>query len=365
MALKSYIPVPELASRATNCYDSVYFASLSSIMGSAPLSKARTVGTPDQRSAVGSPAGLLIVAYDCAERKPHVNHWKLPALLLLFSFTMFTGCAVPSANTGSEGANVNGDGDVADAGGDSNRGDDDPDLGVDGGTDVDSDGGDADASDEGADTPDDADQTDGASDGDTMPEGEDDDSGEEDGGTGETDDDDGGADGGTGGDPPPGGGGGQGGGSQGGDDDGDDDGGEPDPDPGPDYEPCTLDLTGTGANPGPGDGDLVFAELEFIGPEGTMATAMPVLPTLGAVPIEITPTQSQACITFECSDQITLGIVTFVDENGVESSPGEVTFDRGTDFACGQTDFVCGQPESIIQLLIRFSLPCSIEIELP
>lgn len=147
-----------------------------------------------------------------------------------------------------------------------------------------------------------------------------------------------------------------------GDDPGDDDMGQGDdddtsggvgtgcPSSGLQGTPCTLVLNGTGTNPGEGVGPVeVIAS--FDGPEGWRIIYSPDLPIFGPVCTELTPA-GDAHINFpSCPEQISLGTIAFVDADDQMSIAGDLVFERGVDYACGQS------------VTITFATPCTVTLE--
>ncbi len=114
---------------------------------------------------------------------------------------------------------------------------------------------------------------------------------------------------------------------------------------------CPL-ITGAGTNPGPGSGDIVPVTVDFPGASGSVVIH-PCLPIFGCIEITINA-GTKGLLNFACGDQIDFGNVLFNDGvGGPPNDAGEVTFDRGIDFACGQ-------PFNVV-----FSLPCNIAVSAP
>ncbi len=249
---------------------------------------------------------------------------RLTLMLVLLAFAgigiiTLTGCPAPNMN---DPAGDTLDNDTGDATSPGDRPDDDtgaPDAGSDDTVDTVDD--DADGSDQT--DPDQGDDSSTPQDDDAPPPD----------GDGQDDDGGGGGDGGDGG-----GGGGGGGGTPPGDD-----GDEPPP------EPCTVLLDGFGTNPGDGQGELFTLNVQFDGPNGASVTIHPIIPIFGGTSLDITPS-SVGEVTFACDDLVHLGEVVYTDQFGDTASPGEITLQRGTDFACGQP------------VTIRFSMPCDIAL---
>lgn len=133
-------------------------------------------------------------------------------------------------------------------------------------------------------------------------------------------------------------------------------GGTPDlPEPMLDEESqaCNLILAGDGTNPGDGaDRELIPATLILDEPNGSVIVRPVLPPPFDGNEFTVTPS-SNATVNFICSDQISLGGVTFTDGNGSSMTPGEVAFDRGT-------DVICGQP-----ITITFNFPCTVTLTSP
>jgi hypothetical protein len=133
---------------------------------------------------------------------------------------------------------------------------------------------------------------------------------------------------------------------------GDSGGGDLPPPPVIESDPCTLTSVGDGTNPGVGEG-LVTASVSLDSVDGSVVVRPVLPPPFDGNQFTITPESALETIVLgACSDEISLGIVTFIDADGVATSPGEVTFSSGVDFTCGQP------------LAIVFSPPCTVELQL-
>jgi hypothetical protein len=113
---------------------------------------------------------------------------------------------------------------------------------------------------------------------------------------------------------------------------------------------CSLNFTTLADSPGDGTGDTVVARIAVVADEDAVVEINPVVPIFGSSFLEIRST-TDATVTFACADQIFLGEVVFVDEFGDRSSPGEVTLDRGVDFACG------------VGISLSLSFPCELSVQ--
>ncbi len=107
-------------------------------------------------------------------------------------------------------------------------------------------------------------------------------------------------------------------------------------------------MTGTGTNPGPGSGNTINVTVSLTGDVGPVVIH-PCIPIFGCIPITL-QAGNEGLVVFECNDQIDFGEVIFHDGVNPPNNVGQVTFDLGTDFACGQP------------ARVTFSLPCGIEL---
>lgn len=113
---------------------------------------------------------------------------------------------------------------------------------------------------------------------------------------------------------------------------------------------CSAVVTGIGSNPGDGNGGDVVANVTFDGPTGSGTVFY--APTLSIFDASCASFNAglSGTINFGCPQQINLGVVSFEDAAGNITTAGEVVFDRGVDFACGQA------------ITITFIAPCSVDL---
>ncbi len=140
--------------------------------------------------------------------------------------------------------------------------------------------------------------------------------------------------------------------------------GSGDPNDEPGGDPIDAEPGGSGGDPdqAPPDvivpsGDPITASLVFEGPQGTRVEMSPllynpVLFTTEATFVSIMPS-AIATVVFLCDDQITLGEVLFFDVAGNATSAGEVVYDRGAGYECGQ------------EVTIQFALPSDVTLTVP